>query len=470
MAAVDDSALAELKRSLEGEAILPGDPGYDEACKGYNSMTDRRPGVIARCASSGDVAAAIHLARESGLPVAVRCGGHSVAGLSTCDDGILIDLGGMKSIEVDPDAKLVRAGGGVLAGELDRATQEHGLVTPTGRVTTTGVGGFTLGGGYAWISNKWGLACDNLVSAEVVTADGQIVTASKDENDDLLWGLRGAGGNFGVVTSYEFKLFELGPTVLGGLALWPMSKATEVLRAWRDYVADAPDELSTACVVLTAPPEEFVPEHLQGQPCLGMAGCYIGDPEEGSSVIQPLKDLGPEVDLIEPMPYTDFQAILDDANPPGLRNYWKGVYMTEVSDEAIDTYVEHASPPLAPMSAMVIFQLGGAVERVGDDETAFSHRDIRYLFHPISAWEDPAEDERQIAFTRDFAAAMEPFTADSLYLNFTAERGEDAVRAGFGDAKYERLVALKDKYDPENLFQLNQNIKPSKGAGAPAAA
>src|ERR687887_1306879 len=317
----------ELRQAFSGQVLVPDQSGYDEARRVFNGLIDRRPAVIARCASTADVVKAVAVAREHELLVAVRGGGHSVVGLGTCDDGIVIDLGGLKSITIDPQERSARAGGGVLWGEFDAATQAHGLHTPGGRVTTTGVGGFTTGGGYGWTSSKHGLTCDNLISAEVVCADGRVLTASEDENQDLFWAIRGGGGNFGVVTRFDFRLHPLGPIVLAGLALWPLERATEVLRAWRDYADGAPDEVSTATVVITAPPEEFVPDHLKGQTVLGMAAMYVGDHEEGASVIQPLKDLGPEVDLIQPMPYTVFQAILDPSAPKGYRNYWRGEYL-----------------------------------------------------------------------------------------------------------------------------------------------
>jgi FAD/FMN-containing dehydrogenase len=460
-----------LRAGLSGDVILPGDPGYDDARKVFNSMIDRRPAVIARCASTDDVVAAVRFGAENDLPTAVRSGGHSVAGMSICDEGILVDLGGLKRIEVDPATRTARAGGGVLWGEFDAATQEHGLHTPGGRVTTTGVGGFTTGGGYGWTSSKHGLTCDNLISAEVVLADGRVVTASQEENADLFWGIRGGSGNFGVVTDFEFQLHELGPIVLAGLALWPLERASEVFRGWRDYVDAAPDELSTACVMITAPPEDFVPDRLKGQVAVGMAAMYVGDPEEGAGVVQPLKDLGPEVDLIQPMPYTAFQAILDPSAPPGMRNYWRGEYMSRLPDEAIDTFVAHAPDVAAagmPLSQMIIFRIGQGVTAISDDATAFSHRDADYLFHPISVWENPADDGRVIAANRAFADAMRPFGTGAAYLNFTPET--DRIRDAYGDVKYERLVTLKDKYDPDNLFRGNQNIKPSRATEEPALA
>jgi FAD/FMN-containing dehydrogenase len=463
---VDQETISGLREDFDGELISPGDRSYDEARKVYNGMIDKRPALIARCASSGDVAAAVNLAREEDLVVAVRSGGHSVAGMSIAEDGILIDLSLMKEIDVDPEARTASAGAGVLWGEFDAATQEHDLHTPGGRVTTTGVGGFTTGGGYGWTSSKHGLTSDNLISAEVVTADGEVLTASADENPDLFWGIKGGGCNFGVVTKFEYRLHPLGPTVFAGLAAWPVEKAPEVIRGWRDYVDSAPDELSTAMVILTAPPEDFVPKEVQGKPIVGLAGMYVGDPADGEKAFEPLKDMQPDMDLIGPMPYTAFQALLDPGNQPGFRNYWRGEYLTELSDEAIDTYVEQAKEPLSPFNQIIVFRIGQGVKAAGDDDSAFSHRDADYMIHPIAMWEDPADDERLIGWVRQFSEAMQPFKSGGVYLNFTPE--SDRIRDAFGEDKYEKLVALKDKFDPENLFQHNQNIKPSREAGVPA--
>ena len=451
-----------LRKVLSGDLVLPGDRDYDEARAVFNAMIDRRPAVIARCRTAADVAAAVGFARETGLVVAVRCGGHSVAGLSTCDGGVLIDLGGLKRIEVDPAARTARVGGGVLWGELDAATQQHGLHTPGGRVTTTGVGGFITGGGYGWTSSKHGLTCDNLLSARVVLADGRVVTASPREHEELFWGIRGGGGNFGIVTEFELRLHGLGPTVLAGLALWPLEEAHEVIRGWRDYMDAAPDEVSSACVVVTAPPEDFVPDHLKSRPALGMAVLYVGDPDEGARVLEPLRELGPAVDHIQTMPYTAFQAALDPLAPKGLRSYWRGEYMRELPDAAIDVFLSRAPALTAaamPFSQTVIFRIGQAVAAVHDDATAFSHRDANYLFHPISAWTDPADDDRLIAANRAFADAMKPFGTGGAYLNFTPE--PDRVRDAYGTVTYERLAALKCMYDPDNLFRLNQNVRPT---------
>lgn len=466
-----DGAAQALRADFVGEVILPSDAGYDEARAVFNGMIDRRPTAIARCASVADVVATVDFARDHGLVVAVRCGGHSVAGSSVCDDGVLIDLSGLKSIQVNPEAKTARAGGGVLWSELDAATQEHALHTPGGRVSTTGVGGFATGGGYGWTSSKHGLTSDNLISAEVVLADGRVVRASAEENQDLLWGLRGGGGNFGIVTEFEFKLHELGPTVLAGLTMWPVDLAPSVLRAWRDYADNAPDEVGSGFAVITAPPEPFVPDELKGKTVCGIAAIYVGDPEAGTDAMQPIKDLAPAVDLIGPMPYTAFQAMLDAAAPRGMQNYWRGEYLRELSDGAIDTFLDHAPSLVAagfPFTQGLIFRIGQAIAAVPEDDSAFSHRDANYLFHPLALWPDPARNDELISASRAFAEAMRSFATGAAYLNFTPE--QDRVSDGFREAKRPRLVALKDKYDPNNLFRLNHNIEPSRRAGEPAMA
>ena len=456
------SPLSDLEADFAGALILPGDPRYDASRSVFNAMIDRRPALIARCATSMDVAVAVRFARATGLAIAVRGGGHSVVGYGVCDGGVVVDLGGLKSIQVDPVGKTARAGGGVLWGEFDAATQEHGLHAPGGRVTSTGIGGFTTGGGYGWTSSKYGLACDNLLSAEVVLADGTIVRASEDHHPDLFWGIRGGGGNFGIVTEFEFQLHKLGPTVLAGLALWPLERAPEVMRAWRDYADAAPDEISTACVVVTAPPEDFVPDHLRGRPALGIAVLYVGQAEDGDEAVRPLKDLRADLDHIAPMPYTAFQAALDPTAPPGWRSYWRGEYLHRLGDEAIDTFLHNGTilvESAPPLSQAVIFRIGQHINAIRHDATAFSQRGANYLFHPITVWKQPDDDERMLATGRAFAQAMRPYATGMPYLNFTPEG--DRVQDAYTGDTYTRLVALKDKYDPDNRFQLNQNIAPS---------
>jgi FAD/FMN-containing dehydrogenase len=333
-------------------------------------------------------------------------------------------------------------------------------------MTGTGVGGFTLGGGYAWTSTVHGLACDNLVSAEVVTADGRVVTASEDENADLLWGLRGGGGNFGVVTSYEFRLHELGPMIYGGMAVHPIDAAKDVARAWRDWVEAGSEEVATALGVLLAPPEPFVPPEVQGTPVMGILAMYVGTADEGEEALRPLKtEIGPPaVDLLDRIPYTAFQAIVDPFSPTGWLNYHGGKHLTGLPDAAIDAYIDQGRKVASPKSQAILFRMGGAIARVPEDATAASHRDAPYMWHPIAAWSDPAENDDHIGWVRESYAAMEPYTTGGVYLNFEQDEGADHVRAGFSPEKYARLVELKDKYDPNNLFRVNQNIAPSGAA------
>src|ERR687890_239529 len=431
----EEAAVQEFVASLWGELIRPEDDGYDAARAVYNGMIDKRPALIVRPTGAVDVIDAVNLARENSLPLAIRCGGHSVAGNSVVDGGILIDLPSLKGVRVDPVSRTARANAGVLWGEFDRKTQLFGLATPGGRVTTTGVGGFTLGGGYGWLSPKWGLTCDNLTSV-------------------------------GVVTSYEFRLHQLGPIVLGGLALHPIDDAKNVIRGYRDYVEGAPEELATGTAILQAPPAPFIPEHLHGKPVLGIPAIYVGDADEGQEVVAPLKELGPPaVDMIQPMPYTAFQALLDPFAPQGWLNYHRGMHLSGLPDEAIDTYVEYASEIALfsnPMTQIITFRHGGAVSRVPEDATAAGHRDAAYMVHPIACWQDPADTDRHIEWVGRFSEAMRPFTTGGVYLNFEPDEGEERVRAGYGAEKYARLVELKDKWDPENLFRVNQNIKPSR--------
>jgi FAD/FMN-containing dehydrogenase len=456
--ASDPTAVAKLAEDFGGQVIRPDDAGYDEARKVYNGMVDRRPALIVRPAGTADVIAAVDVAREHGEPIGVRCGGHSVAGHSMPEGGVLLDLTLMKGVHVDRERRTARAAGGVLWGEYDRETQAFGLHTPGGRVTTTGVGGFTTGGGYGWTSTKFGLTCDNLVSAEVVTADGRLLTASETENEDLFWGIRGGGGNFGVVTSFEFRVHPLGPIILGGLMIFALERAEEAVAAYRGIVEDAPDELATAVVRLNAPPEPFVPEALHGKPVLGFAISYAGDPEDGSKLVAPLKALEPAADLVGPMPYRAFQAMLDPISPHGFRNYWRGLHLSGLSDELFETFLRVGPDDLGPVSFLILFQHGGAVSRVPDDATAFSHRDATYLVHPIGCWERQADDERGLAWVNEVTEAIRPFGTGGVYLNFMAD--EDRVRAGYGAGTYERLVELKRRYDPDNVFRFNQNIQP----------
>jgi FAD/FMN-containing dehydrogenase len=449
---------------FNGEVLRPDDAGYDDARKVFNGMIDRRPALIARCADADDVVAAVNLAREHDLPLSVYGGGHGVTGSAVVDAGICVDLRGMHAVEVDPDAAKARVGGGAIWGEVDAATQEHGLAITGGRVSGTGVGGLTLGSGSGWLDRKLGFTCDNLIAAEVVTADGSKVTASETENSELFWGLRGGGGNFGVVTAFHFRLHPVGPIVLGGMLMYPAEMAGDLTRFFRDFMLEAPDEVGTGLAFISAPPLDFVPEPVRGKPVVGVVVCYSGPPEEGEEVMRPLREFGPPaLDMVQPMPYTAVQQLLDPPNVKGMQNYWTADFLADLPDEAVDVLVGHATNPVSPMSQVILVPGGGAVARVDEEATAFGQRKAPWNVHYLSMWPDPADTEQNIAFTRGLATAMKPWTTGRAYLNFIGDEGIGRVEAAFGTEKYERLQALKDEWDPENLFRHNQNIPPTAG-------
>jgi hypothetical protein len=452
--------LTTLPGSFRGELVRPGDPSYDEHRKVWNGSIDRSPAVIARCANEQEVVDAVELAGKSGLPTAVRAGGHSFPGLSTCDDGLVIDLRKMKRIEVDPDAGTARVEAGVLLGELDEATQAHGLAVPAGIVTHTGVAGLTLGGGIGWLQRKYGLTVDQLTGATMVTAGGEVVRASEAENPDLFWGLRGGGGNFGVVTEFEFSLNPLGP-VLAGPIFWPIEESADVLRFYRDWIADAPNELMTIVMHRKAPPLDFVPAELHGRLIVGVVCCWSGDLEEGEKVIRPLREFGsPVLDLCEPKPFVEHQAMLDPSFPHGRWYYMRSCDVAELTDEVIDITVEHSMRIQSPLTSFPIWQLGGAIQEVGNDDTAFANRDSGHTFNITCSTEGPEGFDQERAWAREFWSALEPFHT-GVYVNFLMDEGEDRVREAYGPEKLERLRSLKRDYDPENLFRLNQNIPPA---------
>jgi FAD/FMN-containing dehydrogenase len=459
---IDEIRFEGLADAFRGELVLPADPGYDAARAIWNGAIDRRPACIARCTGVADVVAAVRFARERELPVAVRSGGHGVGGHALCDGGLVVDFSHMKGIRVDPAARTARAEAGVLWGELDRETQLHGLATVGGIVTHTGIAGLTLGGGIGWLMRKHGATVDNLVSVDLVTADGEILTASEDQNSDLFWGVRGGGGNFGVVTSFEYRLHPVGPIVLGGPIFHPFEDAREVLRFYREFIAAAPDELTTIFDLPGAPPLPFLPEDMHGKPIVMVGVCYAGAAEDGIEVVRPLKEFGtPIADLLEPKPYTELQSMFDPFVPHGWHRYWKSVELPPLTDAAIDTLVEHASALTSPKSYCIVFQLGGALGRVGAGETAFSQRDATHNVNINAVWtEDDAAGERHVAWARDFFSAMQPHAGERVYLNFLGDEGADRVRQAYGRRQYERLAELKRRYDPTNFFRLNQNIEP----------
>lgn len=457
---IDRGAVDELQASFGGELVRPDDGDYDEHRKVWNGSIDRRPGLIARCAGVADVRHAVRFAREHELVVAVRGGGHSFPGLSVCDDGMLIDLGPMKGIRVDPEAGTVRAQAGVLLGELDRETQAFGLAVPAGIVTHTGLAGLTLGGGIGWIMRKYGLTIDQLQSVDVITADGELVKAREDHNADLFWGVRGGGGNFGIVTDFEFRLNPLGPYVVAGPVFWSMEDAPDVLRFYRDWVADCPDDLMTIVVQRRAPALPVVPPDLVGKLVVAVVACYAGPIEDGERVVRPLKEFGsPVLDLCQPKPYLAHQQMFDPSFRPGWWYYVRSCDVAELADDVIDIVVEHGTRITSPVSSIALWQMGGAVARVGEDATAFNGRHAGFTFNinGNSQTADGFEAERQWA--RDYWSALAPHHT-SVYVNFLMEEGEDRVRQAYGADKYDRLKALKRAYDPTNFFRLNQNIKP----------
>jgi FAD/FMN-containing dehydrogenase len=413
-------------------------------------MIDKRPAMIARCAGTGDVINAVNFARTHDLLVAVRGGGHSVAGKSVCDGGILIDLSTMKGMRVDPARRTVQAQPGLRLGEFDRETQAFGLATTLGIVSNTGIAGLTLGGGIGWLNGKYGLACDNLLSVDVVTADGQFLMASASANEDLFWGVRGGSGNFGIVTSFEYQLHTVGQ-VLGGMVLYQLSQGKEVLRFYREFAQTCPDELSTAALLVTAP---------DGTRVVAIAVCHCGALAEGETAVKPLRSFGsPMADLIQPMKYVEMQSLIDESWPPGRLHYWKSNFVRTLSDGAIETAVEYAARMPSPFSGTLLQQMHGAASRVAPSDTAFANRYEQHDCLIVSSWTDPAESEKNIEWARQFWEAMQPFSERSVYVNNLGEEGEERVRAAYGP-NYERLVALKNKYDPTNFFRLNQNIKP----------
>ncbi|MEX0801049.1 MAG: FAD-binding oxidoreductase [Dehalococcoidia bacterium] len=457
--AVSESAIQALKEDFRGKVLLPGDAGYDSARAIFNAMIDRRPAVIAQPADTADVQCAVRFAREHDMLVSVKGGGHSAQGYSVCDDGLMIDLSLMKAITVDPEARTAVAEGGVNWGEFDAATQEHGLAIPGGRVPSTGIAGLTLGSGSGWLERKLGYTVDNMTGAEVVLASGDAVHASETENADLFWGLRGGGGNFGIVTRFEYRLHPIGPIVYGGMLGFPRDPA--VLCAYRDFMEGAPDDVGGAAALITAPSAEPVPEPVRGMPVMGIVVCYTGKPEDGPKAIKPLLDLNPVLNMVEPMPYVAVQQMLVEGNPPGMQQYWKAEMYPELPDEAIRTLIEKATPPPSPLTTIIVQPLGGQVHRVPDDATAMGWRaSANWAVHVLGAWEDASQNDEQIAWVRSVNEAMQPWAQKGTYLNYLMDEGEQRVKDSFG-SHYQRMVELKNKYDPTNLFRLNQNIKPT---------
>jgi FAD/FMN-containing dehydrogenase len=464
---IDERAVEAFAARFRGELIRPGDRRYDSARSVWNALVDRRPALIARATGAADVVAAVAFARDNGVPLAVRGGGHSVAGKAVCDGGIVLDLSGLRGVRVDPRARTARVAPGTSWGEFDRETQLFGLATTGGVISTTGVAGLTLGGGLGWLARLHGPACDNLISADVVIASGDVLTASATENADLFWGLRGGGGNFGVVTSFEYRLHPVGPTVLAGVIFHPADAARDVLGFFRDFVATAPDELTVFAFLLTAPPAPFLPERAHGRLCVALGVCYAGEVASGERAIEPLRAFGrPLADTVAPIPYAAFQSGFDESFPPGIFNYWKSSYVNELTDAAIETVVEHAARMPSPTSTAYFEHLGGAIACGAD--TAFGHRDVTFDFSVLASWREPHASDENIAQTREFWEATRPFSTDAVYVNNLGEEGTERVAAAYAPDRLERLIALKNAYDPTNLFRLNHNIAPSANPREPA--
>lgn len=449
---IEAQALDGFRAGLRGHVLRPGDDAYDEARKLWNGMFDRRPALIARCAGTADVISAVTFARDHGLHVAVRGGGHSFPGHSVCDGGLVIDLSPMKAIRVDPAARKARAQPGVKWIDFDHETQAFGLATTGGTVSDTGIAGLTLGGGLGWLSGKHGLTVDNLISADVVTADGRFLIASAADNPDLFWGLRGGGGNLGIVTSFEYRLHRVGPTILGGMVAYPLDQTKEVLRFYRAFTKAAPDELTTYAGLVNPP---------DGDTVVALICCYAGPVDKGEEVVRPLRSLGrPLLDALGPMPYVAQQRLLDGAFTTGAYYYTKGDFLADLSDDAIEIFAEFARTKPSPMSGVLVQTACGAASRVASGATAFAHRQFPYAPVIVSEWVDAADSEKNVGWTRDFWRALHPFAGDGVYVNDLSHDDGDRVRIAYG-SNYERLAALKKKYDPDNFFHLNPNIEPA---------
>lgn len=461
VSAIDDTEVESLAARLEGEILLPEDPEYDGARAVWNGMIDRRPGLIARCASADDVGEAIRFAREQGLEVAVRGAGHHIAGNSVCEGGLLIDLSPMKAVVVDPKRRTARVGPGATLADLDGATQAHGLATPLGINSTTGIAGLTLGGGFGWLSRKHGLTVDNLMAADVITADEDRLRASEDENADLFWGLRGGGGNFGVVTSFEYRLHEVGPEILSGLIVHSFEDARQVLDRYREFADQVPDEVNPWFVLRKAPPLPFLSEDVHGRMILILPVFVAGDMEAGKRLVQPLRAIGkPIADVVGPHPYAGWQQAFDPLLTPGARNYWKSHNFTALEDGALDTIVDYAGRLPSAESEIFVARMGGAINRPPADATAYPHRDAEYLMNVHVRWQDPSEDDRCVAWAREFFDEMARFATGGVYMNFMPADETGRVKAALG-SNYERLTQLKRRYDPDNFFHLNPNVAPA---------
>jgi FAD/FMN-containing dehydrogenase len=458
---LDESTVEQFKTALRGELIQPGDPGYDEARKVYNAMIEKRPRMIARCSDVADVISCVNFARENDVLLAVRGGGHNGAGWGVADDALVIDLSAMRGTRVEPEAQTVRVEGGATWGDVDHAAHAFGLAIPTGIISTTGVGGLTLGGGHGYLSRKYGLAIDNLLEADVVLADGRLVKASEEENEDLFWAIRGGGGNFGVVTSFLFRGNPVS-TVYAGPMLWELDRAEEIMRWYREFSPQAPEDLYGFFAFLVVPPIPPFPEHLHNRNMCGVVWCYTGPVEEAEEAFRPIREeVGPAAfEFLGPMPVPVLDSLFDGLYPPGLQEYWRGDFVNELSDEAIALHIRYGSDLPTPLSTMHLYPIDGAVHQVGNNDTAFSYREATWSSVYFGVDPDPANAERITEWTKEYWAALHPHSAGGAYVNFMMDEGQVRIRATYRD-DFERLVDIKNEYDPTNLFRVNQNIRPT---------
>ena len=457
---LNEDAVKEFATSLRGELVRPGDAGYEQARKVYNAMIDKRPALIARCANAGDVIRSVNFARDNQLALAVRGGGHNGAGLGTCDDGLVIDLSPMRGVRVNPRARTALVQGGSVAGDVDHATHAFGMATPFGIVSTTGVAGLTLGGGLGHLTRKFGLSIDNMLAADVVLADGSFVTTSTDENADLFWALRGGGGNFGVVTDFQFRLHPL-HTVYAGPMLWHMDQTTEIMEWYREFIVQAPDDLNGFFAFLTVPPAPPFPEHLHHKKMCGIVWCYTGSLPSAEAAFKPIRKQFPAaLDFVGPLPYPALQSMFDALYPPGLQWYWRADFVNELSDAAVRLHLRYGSRLPSMHSTMHLYPIDGAAGRVGKTDTAFGYRESKWGSVMVGVDPDPMNNDRTIPWAKDYWSALHPYSAGGAYVNMMMDEGQERVQAAYRD-NYARLAAIKKMYDPDNLFRINQNIWPA---------
>lgn len=459
-ARVDDAALAALRAGFRGAVIDSGDARYEEARKVWNGMIDRRPGLILQCTGVADVISAVRFARERRLLVSVRGGGHNIAGLGVCEGGLVIDLSRMLGVWVDPERRLARAQAGCLLGDLDRETQVHGLAAVLGFVSATGIAGLTVGGGFGYLTRRHGWTCDTVLSMDVVTADGNVVRASADENTELFWALRGGSGNFGIVTSFEYRLFPVGPTILGGAIAWHAEDAREVLRLYRELTESSPRELTLVAALRNAPPAPWLPKEIHGKPMIGIFVCHTGNPDEGEKLVAPLRSFRkPVADIVVRRPYTQMQSLLDATQPKGRRSYWKSEYIANLDAKFEETLIERARRITSPHSAILLFQIAGALNELPADHSPAGNRDAKFVLNLAGQWETAADDAANIAWAREAWQAVRPFSTGGVYVNFlTEDEGADRVKDAYGAQTLARLATLKQKLDPEALFRHTKRV------------